>query len=100
MRPRFPQIGPVLLCDESCIVMAFGTIRNRLAYLPAARGPVGRGAVLAAQRCAGRARRRNYEPGVELVAIQQILGHWHVGATMRYVQLSSTFVDDASVRAI
>jgi site-specific recombinase XerD len=37
---------------------------------------------------------------VDLVAIQQMLGHWHVGTTMRYVQPSSTFVEDAYVRAI
>jgi site-specific recombinase XerD len=43
---------------------------------------------------------RNYERGVDLVAIQQMLGHWHVGTTMRYVQPSSTFVEDAYVRAI
>jgi integrase/recombinase XerD len=26
----------------------------------------------------------SYERGVDLVAIQQMLGHWHVGTTMRY----------------
>ena len=35
-----------------------------------------------------------------MVAIQQMLGHWHVGTTMRYVQPSATFVEDAYVRAI
>ena len=38
---------------------------------------------------------RNYERGVDLVAIEQMFGHWHVGTTMRYVQPSSTFVEDA-----
>ena len=28
----------------------------------------------------------NYERGVDLVAIQQLLGHWTVGSTMRYVR--------------
>ena len=37
---------------------------------------------------------------VHVRAIQQMLGHWHVGTTMRYVQPSSTFVEDAYVRAI
>ena len=32
-RPGFREKGPVLFCDESGGVMAFGTIRNRLAYL-------------------------------------------------------------------
>jgi hypothetical protein len=38
--------------------------------------------------------------GPYLVAIQQMLGHWHVGTTMRYVTPSSTFVEDAYRRAI
>jgi len=99
MRPRFPQIGPVLLCDESCIVMAFGTIRNRLAYLQQLEGaPV-------EERFSPHALRRacatrNYERGVDLVAIQQMLGHWHVGTTMRYVTPSATFIEDAYRRAV
>jgi len=43
---------------------------------------------------------RNYERGVDLVAIQQLLGHWTVGTTMRYVTPSSTFVEDAYRRAV
>ena len=89
----------MLFCDESGGVMAFGTIRNRLAYLQQLEdAPV-------EERFSPHALRRacatrNYERGVDLVAIQQMLGHWHVGTTMRYVQPSSTFVEDAYVRAI
>jgi integrase/recombinase XerD len=43
---------------------------------------------------------RNYERGVDLVAIQQMLGHWHIGTTMRYVTLSATFIEDAYRRAL
>ena len=98
-RPLFREKGPVLFCDQSGGVMAFGTIRNRLAYLQQLEdGPV-------EERFSPHALRRacatrNYERGVDLVAIQQMLGHWHVGTTMRYVQPSSTFVEDAYVRAI
>lgn len=42
----------------------------------------------------------NYERGVDLVAIQQMLGHWTVGSTMRYVRPSATFIEDAYRRAI
>ena len=42
----------------------------------------------------------NYERGVDLVAIQQMLGHWHVGTTMRYVTPSATFIEDAYRRAV
>ena len=41
-----------------------------------------------------------YERGVDLVAIQQMLGHWHVGTTMRYVTPSATFIEDAYRRAV
>jgi hypothetical protein len=33
---------------------------------------------------------------VDLVAIQQMLGHWTVGSTMRYVRPSATFIEDAT----
>jgi len=41
-----------------------------------------------------------YERGVDLVAIQQLLGHWTVSSTMRYVRPSETFIEDAYRRAI
>ena len=37
---------------------------------------------------------------VDLVAIQQLLGHWTVSSTMRYVRPSETFIEDAYRRAI
>jgi integrase/recombinase XerD len=37
---------------------------------------------------------------VDLVAIQQMLGHWTVGSTMRYVRPSATFIEDAYRRAV
>ena len=37
---------------------------------------------------------------MDLVAIQQMLGHWQIGTTMRYVSPSSTFIEDAYRRAV
>ena len=37
---------------------------------------------------------------MDLVAIQQMLGHWTVGSTMRYVRPSETFIEDAYRRAV
>jgi site-specific recombinase XerD len=98
-RPLFRRREPFLFCDESGGQMAFGTIRNRLAYLQQLEGapPGERFSPHALRRACAT---RNYERGVDLVAIQQMLGHWHVGTTMRYVQPSSTFVEDAYVRAV
>ncbi|WP_281288025.1 tyrosine-type recombinase/integrase [Streptomyces roseicoloratus] len=42
----------------------------------------------------------NYERGVDLVAIQQMLGHWTVSSTMRYVSPSATFIEDAYQQAV
>jgi site-specific recombinase XerD len=98
VRGRFPD-SPVLFCDESGGRMAAGTIRNRLRYLMGLEGrprvewfsPHG-----LRRACAT----HNYERGVDLVAIQQLLGHWTVSSTMRYVRPSETFIEDAYQRAI
>lgn len=105
--PRLGQ-GPALFCDEGGGRIHRGTIRNRLAYLldleqqargedrPGAPGLVRFSPHTLRHACAT----RNYERGVDLVAIQQMLGHWHVGTTMRYVTPSATFIEDAYRRAV
>jgi len=99
VRPRFRVGGPVLFCDEGGGLMNSGSIRNRLAHLCLEEGrPVHERFSPHDLRhaCAT----RNYERGIDLVAIQQMLGHWNVGTTMRYVTPSATFVEDAYRRAI
>jgi integrase/recombinase XerD len=106
IRPRMGD-GPALFCDEGGGRIHRGTIRNRLASLlemeqAAARS---RGGLLEPARFSPHTLRhacatRNYERGVDLVAIQQMLGHWHVGTTMRYVTPSATFIEDAYRRAV
>jgi len=98
VRPRFPD-SPVLFADESGGRLHRGTIRNRLRYLQDLEGRP------AEDRFSPHALRRacathNYERGVDLVAIQQLLGHWTVGSTMRYVRPSATFIEDAYRRAV
>jgi integrase/recombinase XerD len=98
VRPKFPD-SPVLFADESGGALRRGTIRNRLRYLMQLEGrPV-------TERFSPHALRRacathNYERGVDLVAIQQLLGHWTVSSTMRYVRPSATFIEDAYRRAV
>jgi integrase/recombinase XerD len=98
VRPRFGE-GPVLFCDESGGRLHRGTIRNRLRYLLELEGadPDARFSPHGLRHACAT---RNYERGVDLVAIQQMLGHWHVGTTMRYVTPSSTFIEDAYRRAV
>jgi integrase len=97
-----------LFCDEGGGRIHRGTIRNRLAYLldleQEALGPGGQGEPELVRFSPHTLRHacatRNYERGVDLVAIQQMLGHWHVGTTMRYVTPSATFIEDAYRRAV
>lgn len=106
IRPRLGD-GPALFCDEGGGRIHRGTIRNRVAHLldleQTASPATGAGPGLVRfsphtlrHACAT----RNYERGVDLVAIQQMLGHWHVGTTMRYVTPSATFIEDAYLRAV
>lgn len=93
VRDRFPQ-STVLFADESGGTMQRGTIRNRLRHLMEleARPPGDRFSPHGLRRACAT---HNYERGVDLVAIQQLLGHWSVGSTMRYVRPSATFIEDA-----
>jgi integrase len=98
--------GPALFCDEGGGRIHRGTIRNRLACLLALeQAAAGGGSEPGRVRFSPHSLRhacatRNYERGVDLVAIQQMLGHWHVGTTMRYVTPSATFIEDAYRRAV
>ena len=98
VRRKFPD-SPVLFADESGGAMHRGTVRNRLRYLMELEGRP------QAEWFSPHAMRRacathNYERGVDLVAIQQMLGHWTVSSTMRYVRPSATFIEDAYRRAV
>jgi site-specific recombinase XerD len=98
VRPRFPD-SLVLFADESGGRLHRGTIRNRLRHLLELEGgpPEARFSPHGLRRACAT---HNYERGVDLVAIQQMLGHWHVGSTMRYVRPSETFIEDAYRRAV
>jgi integrase/recombinase XerD len=98
VRVRFPD-SPVLFCDESGGRMATGTIRNRLRYLMELEGSP-RAEWFSPHGLRRACATHNYERGVDLVAIQQLLGHWTVSSTMRYVRPSETFIEDAYQRAI
>lgn len=89
----------VLFADQAGDRLHRGSVRNRLAHLLDLEG------VSAAERFSPHAIRRacathNYERGMDLVAIQQLLGHWQVGTTMGYVRPSATFIEDAYRRAV
>jgi site-specific recombinase XerD len=106
IRPRFGD-GSALFCDEGGGRIHRGTIRNRLAHLldlegalTSGNGDAGEGVRFSPHSLRHACATRNYERGVDLVAIQQMLGHWHVGTTMRYVTPSATFIEDAYRRAI
>ena len=98
VRGKFPD-SPVLFADESGGAMHPGHDPQPAALPDGAGGPP------AAEWFSPHALRRacathNYERGVDLVAIQQLLGHWTVSSTMRYVRPSATFIEDAYRRAV
>ena len=79
--------------------MAAATVRNRLRHLMSVEGrPESEWFSPHGMRWA--CVTHNYERGMDLVAIQQLLGHWTVASTMRYVRPSETFIEDAYQRAI
>jgi site-specific recombinase XerD len=98
VRTRFPD-GAMLFCDEGGGSLHRGTIRNRLRYLLDLEGGP-RQERFSPHDLRHACATHNYERGVDLVAIQQMLGHWHVGTTMRYVTPSATFIEDAYRRAV
>ena len=84
IRPRMGD-GPALFCDEGGGRIHRGTIRNRLACLleleqaaATARGGHGGLGRFSPHTLRHACATRNYERGVDLVAIQQMLGHWPV----------------------
>jgi integrase/recombinase XerD len=96
-----------LFCDEGGGRIHRGTIRSRLASLlemeqaaAQARGEPGEAGRFSPHMLGLACATRNYERGVDLVAIQQMLGHWHVGTMMRYVTPSATFIEDAYRKAV
>ncbi len=98
--PHLPGSGSAaLFCDEGGGPIHRGTIRNRLRHLLELEDapPDERFSPHGLRRACAT---HNYERGVDLVAIQQMLGHWHVGTTMRYVTPSATFIEDAYRRAV
>jgi len=84
VRGKFPD-SAVLFADESGGALHPGTIRNRLRHLMELEGRPAAGwfSPHALRRACAT---HNYERGVDLVAIQQLLGHWTVSSTMRYVR--------------
>ncbi|MFF7082152.1 tyrosine-type recombinase/integrase [Streptomyces lavendulae] len=97
VRPLFP-VGPALFCDDEGEPLKTGTVRDSLARILELEG------VVWEERFTPHALRRacathQYERGMDLIAVQQLLGHRHIASTMAYVKPSQRFVEDAWKRA-
>ncbi|MFI8266741.1 tyrosine-type recombinase/integrase [Streptomyces sp. NPDC085665] len=97
VRPLFPAT-PALFCDEGGQALKTGTVRDRLARLLDLEGVGwdGRFTPHALRRACAT---HQYERGMDLIAVQQLLGHRHIASTMEYVKPSQKFVEDAWQRA-
>ncbi|MFJ8162533.1 tyrosine-type recombinase/integrase [Streptomyces sp. NPDC096136] len=97
VRPLFPATS-ALFCDEDGQSLKTGMVRDRLARILDLEG------VGWDERFTPHALRRacathQYERGMDLIAVQQLLGHRHIASTMAYVKPSQRFVEDAWQRA-
>ncbi len=97
VRPLFPATE-ALFCDDDGQALKAGTVRDRLARLLDLEGGTWD------ERFTPHALRRacathQYERGMDLIAVQQLLGHRHIASTMAYVKPSQQFVEDAWQRA-
>ncbi|MFH0522340.1 tyrosine-type recombinase/integrase [Streptomyces sp. M41] len=97
VRPLFPDSAP-LFCDGQGDALKPETVRDRLARLLDLEGRS------SAERFTPHALRRacathHYERGMDILAVQQLLGHRHIASTMAYVKPSHTFIEDAWRRA-
>ncbi|MEU9048027.1 MULTISPECIES: site-specific integrase [unclassified Kitasatospora] len=97
VRPLFPGTA-TLFPDPDGAPLKPETVRDRLARL------LDLEARPTSERFAPHALRRacathNYERGMDLVAVQHLLGHRHIASTMAYVKPSARFVEGAWQRA-
>lgn len=99
IRPLAAASSAALFCDQGGGVLSPNSVRNRLAYLHVIAG-ADRLESFSPHALRHACATHMYERGIDLVAIQQMLGHWHVGTTMRYVTPSSTFIEDAYRHAV
>jgi site-specific recombinase XerD len=97
IRPLFPDTT-ALFCDPSGEALKQETVRDRLSRLLDAEDRP------ASDRFTPHDLRRacathHYEQGMDLLTVQQLLGHRHIASTMAYVRPCLTFVEDAWRRA-
>ncbi|MFD9244541.1 tyrosine-type recombinase/integrase [Streptomyces sp. NPDC059556] len=97
VRPLFPT-SQALFCDEDGRPMKTGTVRDRLARLLDLEG-AGRDERFTPHALRRACATHQYERGMDLIAVQQLLGHRHIASTMAYVKPSQRFVEDAWRRA-
>ncbi|MFF8513368.1 tyrosine-type recombinase/integrase [Streptomyces sp. NPDC015492] len=97
VRPLFPT-SQALFCDEDGRPMKTGTVRDRLAALLELEG-AGRDERFTPHALRRACATHQYERGMDLIAVQQLLGHRHIASTMAYVKPSQRFVEDAWRRA-
>lgn len=97
VRPFFPDTAP-LFCDAHGRSLKPDTVRDRLSHLLGLEGRR-EGDRFTPHDLRRACATHHYEQGMDLLTVQQLLGHRHIAATMAYVRPSLTFVEDAWRRA-
>jgi len=97
IRPLFPDTA-ALFCDAHGEVLKQETVRDRLSRLLDAEGRI-EGDRFTPHDLRRACATHHYEQGMDLLTVQQLLGHRHIASTMAYVRPCLTFVEDAWQRA-
>ncbi|MFH9862855.1 tyrosine-type recombinase/integrase [Streptomyces sp. NPDC017202] len=97
IRPLFPDTA-ALFCDAHGEALKPETVRDRLARLLDTEARI-EGAQFTPHDLRRACATHHYEQGMDLITVQQLLGHEHIASTMAYVRPCLTFVEDAWRRA-
>jgi site-specific recombinase XerD len=97
IRPLFPDTA-ALFCDAHGRPLKPETVRDRLSRLLDTEGRI-EGDRFTPHDLRRACATHHYEQGMDLLTVQQLLGHHHIASTMAYVRPCLTFVEDAWRRA-
>lgn len=99
VRPEFPRDGAALFLAESGERLSARSVRSSLQRKLAGSG-LGGGERFSPHGLRRACATHNCEQGLDLLAMQELLGHEYIGTTMAYVRPSKTFIESCYQQAL
>ena len=99
VRPEFPGASGALFLAESGDRLSSRSVRSSL-QRKLVRAGLGGGDRFSPHGLRRACATHNCEQGLDLLAMQELLGHDHIGTTMAYVRPSKTFVESCYQQAL